>query len=475
MASIQQRKTSYAVIYWYTDKAGKRKQKWDTVETKAEAKKRKAYVEYYQSEHGDVLVPVREQLEEYHVRTRGTCSNPKANITLREFLQVFVDLYGTTNWSLATYKHKCATIRNYINPYIGDWKLCEITTGKLSAFYHELLSMPEASARNSRNGNRCVQPTAIRKVHDVIRCALNQAIRWEYLDEGARNPALLATLPRQQKNKRKVWSIETFREAVQVADDQLLVICMHLAFSCSMRVGEISGLTWDNVVIDEESIKRNDARVIIDKQLERVTVAALQALNSNGVFQVFPPQHADCSTRLVLKTPKSESSNRTVWIPRTLALMLVRYREEQQKMKTFLGNDYHDYNLVIARDNGKPVEGQVILERFKRLCKENGYEDVVFHSLRHLSTGYKLMVTGGDVKSVQGDTGHAEAEMVVDVYSEIIDENRRNNAQRLEETFYSSGGVAKEEEGFTQSDLALLKLLKGLSPELKKQLLAGMD
>ena len=29
-------------------------------------------------------------------------------------------------------------------------------------------------------------------------------------------------------------------------------------------------------------------------------------------------------------------------------------------------------------------------------------------------------MTNGDVKSVQGDTGHAEAEMVTDVYSEII-------------------------------------------------------
>ena len=47
-------------------------------------------------------------------------------------------------------------------------------------------------------------------------------------------------------------------------------------------------------------------------------------------------------------------------------------------------------------------------------CEENDYEVVVFHSLRHLSTGYKLKITNGDVKSVQGDTGHAEAEMVTD-------------------------------------------------------------
>lgn len=41
------------------------------------------------------------------------------------------------------------------------------------------------------------------------------------------------------------------------------------------------------------------------------------------------------------------------------------------------------------------------------------------------------------MKSVQGDSGHAQVKMVADVYSHIIDEDRRLNAQRFEEAFYS--------------------------------------
>ena len=44
-------------------------------------------------------------------------------------------------------------------------------------------------------------------------------------------------LPKVPKVKRKVWSVDTFREAIQQSDDDLLTICMHLAFSCSMRIG----------------------------------------------------------------------------------------------------------------------------------------------------------------------------------------------------------------------------------------------
>ena len=46
MASIRERNGKFNVIYSYTDADGKRKQKWETYATKAEAKKRKKEIEY---------------------------------------------------------------------------------------------------------------------------------------------------------------------------------------------------------------------------------------------------------------------------------------------------------------------------------------------------------------------------------------------------------------------------------------------
>ncbi len=62
---------------------------------------------------------------------------------------------------------------------------------------------------------------------------------------------------------------------------------------------------------------------------------------------------------------------------------------------------------------------------------------MVFHSLRHTSVTYKLKLSGGDIKAVQGDSGHAQADMVTEVYGHIIDEDRRKNAQRMEDAFYN--------------------------------------
>lgn len=76
-------------------------------------------------------------------------------------------------------------------------------------------------------------------------------------------------------------------------------------------------------------------------------------------------------------------------------------QKDQQELKEFLGSAYNDYNLVIALENGNPVESRIVRDRFTTLCEEHNFEVVVFHSLRHLSTKYKLKMTHGDIKSVQ--------------------------------------------------------------------------
>ena len=63
---------------------------------------------------------------------------------------------------------------------------------------------------------------------------------------------------------------------------------------------------------------------------------------------------------------------------------------------------------------------------------------MVFHSLRHSSTTYKLKLNHGDLKATQGDTGHAEIDMITKVYAHILDEDRKINAQKFESAFYSN-------------------------------------
>lgn len=138
----------------------------------------------------------------------------------------------------------------------------------------------------------------------------------------------------------------------------------------------------------------------------------------------------------VLKTPKTDSSVRKVFLPKSVAKMLIEWKEKQNETMEVLGDEYMDYNLVMASTFGLPLGDGAIRKPLNQLIKDYDLPPVVFHSLRHSSVTYKLKLNGGDIKAVQGDSGHAQVSMVTDVYSHILDDDRKKNAELFEEAFY---------------------------------------
>ncbi len=86
--------------------------------------------------------------------------------------------------------------------------------------------------------------------------------------------------------------------------------------------------------------------------------------------------------------------------------MLIEWKEKQDETKEVLGDEYLDYNLVMASTFGLPLGDGAIRKPLNQLIKEHNLPPVVFHSLRHSSVTYKLKLNGGDIKAVQGDSGH---------------------------------------------------------------------
>ena len=93
--------------------------------------------------------------------------------------------------------------------------------------------------------------------------------------------------------------------------------------------------------------------------------------------------------------------------------------------------------MLFRLPNGLAVEPVLIRKKFLKWQDAHPeFPRIVFHGLRHSSATYQLMISGGDVKAVQGTTGHATADMLVNTYSMT----------------------------------ALLELLKNADPEVKAQL-----
>lgn len=222
-----------------------------------------------------------------------------------------------------------------------------------------------------------------------------------------RNPVLNATLPKEEHQKREIWTAETLMHALEVCDDDILALAINLSFACSLRMGEMLGLTWDCIDISEESLKENNASIFVDKELQRVNRDVMEVLDNKDIIRVFPRTLSNTNTSLVLKTPKTKTSVRKIFLPSTVAQMLLERKKQIDEMKELFGDEYLDYDLVFCHSSGRPMEGQVINRALKKLIQDNDLPDVVFHSFRHASITYKLKWNGGDMKSVQGDSGHA--------------------------------------------------------------------
>jgi len=178
--------------------------------------------------------------------------------------------------------------------------------------------------------------------------------------------------------------------------------------------------------------------------------------------ETYTVQASISTVRVVLKKPKTDSSIRTVYIPTSAAKALLELKERQDMEKQAAADAYQDYGLVIAHDNGRPVEDRIVAATFKAFIKVNGLPEVVFHSLRHLSTSLKLRLSGGDIKAVQGDTGHAQAAMVTEVYSHTFDENRKHIVDQMQSNFF-----APVTEAYSKEDAEARKLVRLLKENPK--------
>ena len=413
MASIRERNGKYCVIYSFKTSDGKRKQKWETYKTLAEAKRRRNEIEY-KKQHGSLNI--------------AECK------CLKDLLHEYVQLYGKDKWSMSSYTRNSSHIDNYINPLIGDAQLSDINTRFLERYYQKLLKTPAApNAFTGKPRSEFVTTSTIRDIHKLLRNCFEQAVKWELMEK---NPAIHATVPKHKSEKRQIWTAEQLMFALEKCDDKFTRLAINLSFACSLRIGELLALTWDCVDISEEAIEGSRAYLYVNKELQRVSKKAMEALEQKDILVTFPERTKLNRTILVLKAPKTESSVRRVYIPKSVAMELAEWKKEQDQTKRMLGDEYHDYGLVLATAFGTPASADHLRSEIKKLSEKYGLPEIVFHSLRHTSVTYKLKLNGGDVKAVQGDSGHSQVTMVTDVYSHIIDEDRRKNAELFEEAFY---------------------------------------
>ena len=161
----------------------------------------------------------------------------------------------------------------------------------------------------------------------LARCAFNQAVRWNVIPQ---NPFNQANLCKAKCREREIWDAETIRKALDACRDANLYVCMNLSFACSLRIGEILGLTWNNVHISEPEIKDDDAWLYIVQELARAKRSALAALNNKNITTSFLlGRERPLNTVLVLKKAQDRQQYSPRMDSKTVAYKAARAAQNQ--------------------------------------------------------------------------------------------------------------------------------------------------
>lgn len=401
MASIVKRGNSYSVVYMTTVQ-DQRKQKWETFHSLDEAEQRKQILELCQGTKA---------------RKRG-----KHIDTVEDLMERYILLYGQIKWSLSTFQTNCGLIRNYILPQFGMIRLHELSPRVVAELYWDILRQPRYSGPHCSFNKKTIGPATLKSIHKLLHSAFEQAVLWEYVTH---NPFHRAALPKIPQQEYQILLSEQIAELLGECKETWLSLAIHLAFAGTFRKGELLALTWQDVDWENHTAR-------INKTIKRVNRAVLQVLNHRDVLYEFPPVLPEEKTVLVLKSPKTASSNRKVYLPKTLMAILYEFYRSRNRV----GAPSVFPDLIFCYEDGRPIQETTLTKYFHIALERSGLPKVPFHSLRHSSITYKLALSGGDIKAVQGDSGHVQADMITKRYGHILEENRRNTSQRFEELFY---------------------------------------
>ena len=200
------------------------------------------------------------------------------------------------------------------------------------------------------------------------------------------NPMLKVSKPKLQK---------TSVDALTPEEAKVFFAALHecpLEFHClllllittGLRRGECIGLQWRDIDEKESVLK-----------VQR------------NVTQTY-------RTGIVVSTPKTAASLRTIPIMDSTMALLRQLRKQEQREYPDLNLDecfiFHSKeSLYVPRDPNS------VARRLKRFMKRNGLPDLSPHDLRH-SCATLLLSSGADIKSVQQILGHTRSTTTLDFY-----------------------------------------------------------
>ena len=179
-----------------------------------------------------------------------------------------------------------------------------------------------------------------------------------------------------------------------------------LALATGMRRGELLGLKWQDINLNEGFLQ--------------VRRALIRMPTGQGYKET---------------EPKTKTSRRRIVLVPFAVEALKKHRELQLRMRAEVGAVWEDHDYVFcdaARTHLDP--GYDVYVQLKKLLEKAGLPDVRFHDLRH-SVATLLLSKDIHPKVVQEILGHSSIDITMDIYSHVLPNIQRGAIGGLDDFF----------------------------------------
>lgn len=336
---------------------------------------------------GKTQKEVREKLQAAAVEVNTGIYTPPQKMTVGQWLDIWAGEYlGAVKPN--TVRVYTLNIKKYLKPAFGAVELSDLRPHMVQAFINDLQERPEK-----------LSAASVHLAYKVLHMALEKAVRHDYLP---RNPASGCVLPKQERKEIFPLTDEQASALLQAAAGTELENIIPVALFTGMRLSEILGLTWDSVDLKAGSIT-------ISKQLAR-------------------PEHRKASLFI---TPKNGQS-RTITPAASVIKILKKQKIYQAKTHLRAGPLWsNEAHLIFTSEDGGPIDQWRIEKAFKKLLEVAKVSGVRFHDLRH-TFAVNSIRAGDDIKTIQGNLGHASAAFTLDRYGHFTERMKQDSAARME-------------------------------------------
>ena len=285
----------------------------------------------------------------------------------------------------------------YIKPFLGSIKLKMLNAAEIQSFYNEL-------AKNDYSKSTIT----------LINALLTNLFRYAYrMGLVEKNPMEMVILPRaRQKQERRVLSRKEQNLLLSYLKGKDIEMLVTVALATGMRIGELTGLTWNNV-----DFVKNEIHVIEILKRER-----------GGDF------YKD--------SPKTTKSRRVIPMLPQISQKLKQLKQHQDSCRLLglLPYERQDLGkLVFIRENGAPYSDSYLCRQLKRVSEEIQsagipFEPITPHCLRH-TFATRALENGISAKVVQELLGHSTITLTLDLYTHVMQDTKTTEIQKMADLF----------------------------------------